>query len=109
MSRKEALRNWVLNIEKLNGVRINCSIHFHAAFFYWAIKGRGTIVPRNLRTKGNQNKCPKLFFHSYMIFPKFDPLTTTGMALCLDLEPKMSKFIPLSPRPSKIKFRSVSD
>ncbi len=37
-----------------------------------------------------------------IVFPKFDPLTVTGMALCVDLGPK---FILLS----KIEFSLVSD
>jgi hypothetical protein len=42
---------------------------YSAAFFYWAIIGGGTIVPRNLRTKGNQKNFSKLFFHSYIHDP----------------------------------------
>jgi hypothetical protein len=58
--------------------------------FYWATMGGGRIIPRSLKTTGNKN-CfqPKIFylFKSYMtplflvkvVFPKFDPLTVTGM------------------------------
>ncbi len=62
--------------------------------------GGGRIIPRSLKITGNEN-CfqtrPKNFFlKSYMtplyllkiVFPKFDPLTETGMALCVDLGPK---------------------
>jgi hypothetical protein len=40
-------------------------------------------------------------------FPKFDPLTAAEMALCGNLGPKMSKFIPLSLRLSGIEFSLV--
>ncbi len=54
--------------------------------------GGARIIPRSLKTTGNE----KCFFESYMkplyllkiVFPKFDPLTVTGMALCVDLGPK---------------------
>jgi hypothetical protein len=44
-----------------------------------------------------------LFFKSYVTlkyfliidFPKFDPLTAAGMALCVNLGPKCQKFLPL--------------
>jgi hypothetical protein len=61
--------------------------------------GGGRIIPCSLKTTGNEN-CfqprKKNFFESYMnplyllkiVFPKFDPLTVTGMALCVDLGPK---------------------
>jgi hypothetical protein len=42
-------------------------------------------------------------------FAKFDPLTATGMALCVNLGPKCQNFIPLSLRLSGIKFSLVSD
>jgi hypothetical protein len=57
------------------------------------------IIPRSLKTTGNKN-CfqpgAKKFLKSYMSplylliigFPKFDPLTVTGMALCVDFGPK---------------------
>jgi hypothetical protein len=57
--------------------------------------GGGRIIPRSLKTRGNKNYFqprPKFcyLFKSYMtplfllkiVFPKFDPLTVTGMALC---------------------------
>ncbi len=70
-------------------------------FFDWNIMGGATIIPRSLRTtqieKIFQDR-PKifLFFKSYMTltymliidFPKFDPLTAAGMALCVNLGPK---------------------
>jgi hypothetical protein len=40
--------------------------------------GVGTIVPRSLKTKRHLTKI-------ILVFPKFDPLTATGMALCDDL------------------------
>jgi hypothetical protein len=73
-------------------------------FFDWTIMGGARIISRN--EKNFQHR-PKffLFFKSYMTleylliidFPKFDPLTATGMALCQSWA-KMSKFIPLSLR-----------
>ncbi len=63
-------------------------------------KRGGRIIPRSLNTTGNKHifqPRPKLLFKkSYMtplyllkiVFPKFDPLTVTGMALCVDLGPK---------------------
>ncbi len=44
-----------------------------------------------------------LFFFSFMnpsyepilVFPKFDPLTAPGMALCVDLGPKCNILFPL--------------
>jgi hypothetical protein len=33
-----------------------------------------------------------------LVFPKFDPLTVTGMVLCVDLGPKCQNFILLSLR-----------
>ncbi len=57
--------------------------------------GGGRIIPRSLKTKGNKNcfqpKPKNLFLKSCMtplyllkilFFPKFDPLTVRGMALC---------------------------
>ncbi len=53
--------------------------------------GGGRIVPRSLKTTGNKN-CfqpkPKKVFLSKSFFPKFDPLTVIGTALCIALEPK---------------------
>jgi hypothetical protein len=63
--------------------------------------GRGWIFPRSLKTTGKKNYLqprPNFFllFKAYMtplyllkiVFPKFDPLTVRGMALCADLGPK---------------------
>jgi hypothetical protein len=63
--------------------------------------GGGRIIPSSLKTRGNTNffqPRPKIvcLLKSYMtplyllkiVFPKFDPLTVTGMALCVDLGPK---------------------
>jgi hypothetical protein len=47
-------------------------------------------------------------YETILVFPKFDPLTASGMALCVDLG-QMSKFIPLSLRLSGIEFSLVSD
>jgi hypothetical protein len=76
--------------------------------------GGGRIIPLGLKTTGNKN-CfkprPKFFIlKSYMsnmtplyllkiVFPKFDPLTVTGTALCVDLGPKCHR----------IEFSLVSD
>jgi hypothetical protein len=63
--------------------------------------GEGRVIPRSLKTMGNKN-CfqPRrknfLLFKSYktplylqkIVFPKFAPLTVTGMALCVDFGPK---------------------
>ena len=63
------------------------------------------IIPRSLKTTGNEN-CfqPRpnflLLFKAYMtplyllkiVFPKFDPLTVRGMALCVDFGPKCQNF-----------------
>jgi hypothetical protein len=54
--------------------------------------GGGRIVPRSLKTMGNKN-CfqPKPMTPLYLlkiVFPKFDPLTVKGTALCIDLKPK---------------------
>jgi hypothetical protein len=59
------------------------------------------IIPRSLKTMGNksyfQNRPKKIFLlKPYMtplyllkiVFPKFDSLYVTGMALCADLGPK---------------------
>jgi hypothetical protein len=70
--------------------------------------GRATIVLRRLKTKGRKKKFldrPNfyLFFKSLMnllyllniVFPKFDPLTSTGMALCVDIGPKCQNLFSL--------------
>jgi hypothetical protein len=77
-------------------------------FFDWTIMGGATIIPRSPRTTRNEKNFqdrPKifLFFKSYMTlkylliidFPKFDPLTATGMALCVNLGPKCQNLFPL--------------
>ncbi len=65
-------------------------------FWIWPLWGVGRIIPRSLKTTGNKN-CfqprPNFLFQSYMtplyllkiVYPTFDPLTVTGMALCVDL------------------------
>ncbi len=45
--------------------------------------------------------------HLLIDFPKFDPLTTAEMALCVNLGPKCQKFIPLSLRLRGIEFSLV--
>ncbi len=70
--------------------------------------GGGTIFPRSPRTTGNKNYFqprPKNFFFStsYMtplyllkiVFPKFDPLTASGMAFSVNLGPKCQNLFPL--------------
>jgi hypothetical protein len=70
--------------------------------------GGATIIPRSLKTARNEKKFqnrPKffLFFKSYMTlkylliidFPKFDPLTAAGMALCGNLGPKCQNLFPI--------------
>ncbi len=65
--------------------------------------GGGRIIPRSLKTTGNkicfQPRANFFFFKLYMtplyllkiVFPKFDPLTVRGMALCVDLGQKCQK------------------
>ncbi len=65
-----------------------------------------------LRLSGTKKIKDFLFFKSYMTllylliidFPKFDPLTATGMALCVNLGPN---FIPPNLRLSEIEFSLV--
>ena len=70
--------------------------------------GGATIIPRSLKTTRNEKNFqdrPKNFFFSksymtlkYLLiidFPKFDPLTAAGMALCVNLGPKCQKLFPL--------------
>jgi hypothetical protein len=77
-------------------------------FFDWTIMGGATIIPRSPRTTRNeknfQDRQKKfLFLKSYMTlkylliidFPKFDPLTTAEMALCVNLGPKCQNLFPL--------------
>ncbi len=73
------------------------------------LMGGATIVPRSLKTKRNPNNFqdrPKffLFFKLYMMtllyfliidFPKFDPLTSTGIAFCVNLGQKCQILFPL--------------
>ncbi len=77
-------------------------------FFDSTIIGGASIIPRSLKTTRNEKffqDRPKifLFLKSYMIlkylliidFPKFDPLTAAGMALCGNLGPKCQNLFPL--------------
>ncbi len=70
--------------------------------------GGATIILRSLKTTRNEKKFQDrpnffLFFKSYMAlkylliidFPKFDPLTAAGMALCVNLGPKNQNLFPL--------------
>jgi hypothetical protein len=45
--------------------------------------GGGRIVPRSLKTTGNKNMTPLYWLK--IVFPKFNPLTVTEMAICVDL------------------------
>ncbi len=69
--------------------------------FDWTILGGARIIPRSPRTTRNEKNFQDrqnflFFFKSYMTlkflliidFPKFDPLTTAEMALCVNLGPK---------------------
>ncbi len=67
--------------------------------FDWASIGGGTIFPRRLRGMKNFFELgQKIFFFIFLlmnplyelilVFPKFDPLTAPGMALCVNLGPK---------------------
>jgi len=51
-------------------------------YFYWPILEGGSIIPRSLKS----DMTP--FYFLKIVFPKFDPLTVTGMAICVDLGPK---------------------
>jgi hypothetical protein len=70
--------------------------------------GGATIVPRSLKTKGNQKNFKIVqIFHlfskslmnpSYLlkiVFSKFNPLTATGMALCVNIGPKCQNLFSL--------------
>ncbi len=70
--------------------------------------GEATIIPRSPRTTRNENifqDMPKKFFFQkpfmtlkYLLlidFPKFDPLTSAEMALCVNLGPKCQNLFPL--------------
>ncbi len=76
--------------------------------FDCTIMGGARIIPRSLKTTRNLKNFqdrPKffLFFKSYMTllylqiidFPKFDPFTAAGMALCVNLGPKCQNLYPL--------------
>jgi hypothetical protein len=63
-------------------------------FFDWASIGGGMIFLRSLKAMRNEKNFElgqKYFFFSFMnplyepipVFPKFDPLTASGMALCV--------------------------
>ena len=67
-----------------------------------------TIIPRSLKTTRNEKnflaRSKKYFiFFSFLnplhepilVFPKFDPLTAPGMALCVNLGPKCQNLFPL--------------
>jgi hypothetical protein len=69
--------------------------------------GGATIIPRSPRTTRNgkkfQVRSTKFFSKSYMTlkylqiidFPKFNPLTTAEMAICVNLGPKCQNLFPL--------------
>jgi hypothetical protein len=70
--------------------------------------GGATIISRSLKTTRNEKNFQDrptnfLFFKSYMTlkylliidFPKFDPLTAAGMALCVNLGPKCQNLFPI--------------
>ncbi len=65
--------------------------------------GGATIIPRSPRTTRNESYMT-LKYLLIIDFPKFDPLTTAEMALCVNLG---SKFIPLSLRLSGIELSLV--
>jgi hypothetical protein len=48
--------------------------------------GGATIIPRSLKTTRNKTN-----------FPKLDPLTEAGLALCVNLGPKCQNLFPLVP------------
>ncbi len=75
-------------------------------FFDWTIIWGATIIPRSLRLRGMKNFFElgqKNIFFSFMnplyepilVFPKFDPLTAPGMALCVNFGPKCQNLFPL--------------
>ncbi len=69
--------------------------------------GGATIIPRSFKTTRNeqnfQDRQKNFFLKSYMTlyslliidFPKFDPLTSAGMALCVNRVPKCQNLYPL--------------
>jgi hypothetical protein len=76
--------------------------------FDWAIIGGGTIFPRSLKTTQNEKNFEpgKIIFFVFfpfmnplyepiLVFPNFDLLTASGMALCVDLGPKCPILFPL--------------
>jgi hypothetical protein len=64
--------------------------------------GGATIIPRSLKSFELGQKI-FYFFSSFMnplyepilVFPKFDPLTAPGIALCVNLGPKCQNVFPL--------------
>ncbi len=54
---------------------------FAKKFVDWASIGGGTIFPRSLSSFMNP-------LYESIVFQKLDPLTASGMALCVDLGPK---------------------
>jgi hypothetical protein len=71
--------------------------------------GGATIIPRSPKTTRNEKKFlsqVKIFFYIFfslmnplydpiLVFPKFDPLTAPGMALCVNLGQKCQNLFPL--------------
>ena len=66
--------------------------------------GGATIIPRSLNEKffGARSKKYIIFFSflnplhvPILVFPKFDPFTAPGMALCVNLGPKCQNLFPL--------------
>ncbi len=92
------LRFWNVYYFFVSYVKI---LRFYKKFFDWAIMWGGTIFLHSPRTTGIKivfNLGLKNFFSStsYMtplyflkiVFPKFDPLTSSGMAFSVNLGPK---------------------
>ncbi len=84
----------------------------------WGEVGLFRVDPRLRGMKFFLNLGQKFFFFKSSltplyflktVFPKLNPLTVTGMALCVDLGPKKSQIILLSLRLSGIEFSLVSD
>jgi hypothetical protein len=69
--------------------------------------GGTTIVPRSLKTKGNKKiqDRPNFFYifliiyepfiYAKIVFTKFNPLTATGMALCVNIGSKCQNLFSL--------------
>ncbi len=93
------LRFWILYYFIVSYVKI---LRFcKKKLFDWASIGGGTIFPRSPRTRRNEKNfwarskkyCFIFLFMNplyelILVFPKFDPLTAPGMALCVILGPK---------------------